>query len=138
MVTNVLVKEKRELIWKRLFAFLFDIFLVVLIVIAIHFLSPYPIPALLSKWVLLISYLTYFVLYEYIQSGTPGKHLMGIKLFHTDKSSSYLLAIFFRNFLKMIFFVEFSWLLYAPYGQGFHNKIARIKIVEQSGDSHQA
>jgi uncharacterized RDD family membrane protein YckC len=129
MITNTLVTEKNSLLWKRLIAFLFDFFLVGLTTLVIYMLSPKPIPALLSKWVLFAVFMTYSILFDYYQHGTPGKHIMKIKILYTYDKRSYLLTIFYRDFLKAIFFFEVFWLL-TPYRQGLHNKIAKCLIVE--------
>ena len=130
MVTNALIKEINSLIWKRLIASLFDFFLVGLMTLVIHMLSPAPIPAPLSKWVLFGVFLTYSILFDYYQHGTPGKHIMKIKISYTYDKRSYLLTTFYRDFLKMIFFFEIFWMLTTPYRQGLHNRIAKCQIIE--------
>jgi uncharacterized RDD family membrane protein YckC len=130
MITNTLITEKNSLIWKRLIAFLFDFFLVGLMTLVIHILSPSAIPAPLSKWVLFGVMITYSILFDYYQHGTPGKHIMKIKILYTYDKRSYLLTIFYRDFLKVIFLFEVFWMLTTPYKQGLHNRIAKCVIVE--------
>lgn len=129
MITNILVTENNVLIWKRLVATLFDFLMVCLIVIVIHMLSPIPIAAPLSKWIYFGVFLMYSILFDYYQYGTPGKHVMKIKIAFTDQTRSYLVAICYRDFLKVLFFYEVFWLLLSPYRQGLHNRIAKCKVV---------
>lgn len=130
MITNTLITEKTPLLWKRLVASLFDFLLVGLITLVVHMLSPKPIPAPLSKWVLFGVYMTYAVLFDYYQHGTPGKHIMKIKIVYSYPKRSYLLTTFYRDFLKVIFFMEVFWMLLMPYRQGLHNRIAKCMIIE--------
>lgn len=74
--------------------------------------------------------MTYSILFDYYQHGTPGKHIMKIKILYTYDKRSYLLTIFYRDFLKVIFFAEVFWMLLNPYRQGLHNNIAKCMIIE--------
>jgi uncharacterized RDD family membrane protein YckC len=132
MIANILITENNALVWKRLVASLFDFLMVCLIVIVIHMLLTTPIPAPLSKWIYLGVFLIYSILFDYYQHGTPGKHVMKIKIAYTDERRSYLVAICYRDFLKALFFYEVFWLLLSPYRQGLHNRIAKCKIVKKS------
>lgn len=130
MITNTLITEKNSLLWKRFAASLFDFFLVGLMTLVIYMLSPKPIPFPFSKWILFGVFMTYSILFDYYQHGTPGKHIMKIKILYTYDKRSYLLTIFYRDFLKVIFFAEVFWMLLNPYRQGLHNNIAKCMIIE--------
>lgn len=107
-------------------------FLVGLMTLVIHMLSPKPIPEQLSKWVFIFVFLIYAILFDYYQRGTPGKHLVKIKILYAYDKRSYGLTIVYRNVLKLFCFLEVMWLLWAPSRQGFHNTIAKCQIVETS------
>ena len=124
--------------WKRLVAVIFDFFLVGLTTAVFHMLSPVPIAAPLSKWVLFGTFMTYSVLFDYYQHGTPGKHIMKIKILYTYEKRSYLLTTLYRNFLKGLFAIlvfDFILILIIPYRQGFHNQIAKCLIIEDTVDA---
>jgi uncharacterized RDD family membrane protein YckC len=139
MTTNINGTEfKYSPVWKRLVALAFDLTLVGLLTIAIHFISPTPIAATLSKWVLFIVFMTYSIFFDYYQLGTPGKHLMKIKILYTYDQRSYLLTTFYRNILKGLFAIlifDIFWVLIVPYRQGLHNLIAKCIIVDDNPDA---
>jgi uncharacterized RDD family membrane protein YckC len=130
MITTILFWEKNGLLGKRILAFAFDLLLVGLMSVVIPMLSPQPIPTQLMRWVFIIVFLTYSILFDYYQHGTPGKHLMRIRISYTYEKRSYLLTTFYRDFLKLFCFLEALWLFGAPCRQGFHNGVARCIIVE--------
>ncbi|MGC4021707.1 MAG: RDD family protein [Cyclobacteriaceae bacterium] len=115
---------------KRSIAFLFDFFLIWLTTFAIGMLLVGLIPGIPAKWIFYGLFITYSILFDYYQHGTPGKHIMKIKIVYGYKKRSYLLTIFYRNFLRIIFFLEAAVLLFVPHKQGLHNKIAKCMIVE--------
>ena|SRR5579871_1500846 len=130
MIIRLISLEKKPLIWKRLVASLIDYILVTAMTMIISMLSPMPIQDAAATWIWLGVFMIYSIFFDYYQYGTPGKHIMKIKLLYSQDNRSYLLTIFYRNFLKVIFFSWFSWMLFAPDKQGVHNKVARCSIVE--------
>jgi uncharacterized RDD family membrane protein YckC len=134
MVTRTLITEKNSLLWKRITASFFDVIFVGLLVLVIHMLSPKPVPVPMTKWIMLAVFMTYSILFDYYLHGTPGKHMMKIKILYTHDKRSYLLTTFYRNVLKVVSFSGFYWMLGAPYRQGLHNRIAKCMIVEDVGN----
>jgi uncharacterized RDD family membrane protein YckC len=134
MVTRTLITEKNSLLWKRVTASFFDVTLVGLLVLVIHMVSPKPVPVPLTKWIVLGVFMTYSILFDYYQYGTPGKHMMKIKILYTYDKRSYLLTTFYRNVLKVTSLLGMYWVLGAPYRQGLHNRIAKCMIVEDVGN----
>ena len=78
--------------------------------------------------------MVYSVWFDYKQHGTPGKHIMKIKIEYLDDQRSYLLTILYRNLLKGLFGIllfDLVLFLIIPYRQGLHNQIAKCSIVDE-------
>jgi uncharacterized RDD family membrane protein YckC len=135
MITNLLITETNSLLWKRLVAFVLDFLLVAVGTLAVVILLPQSIngPAVI-RWVFLGTFVAYSILFDYYRHGTPGKQIMRIKILYAYDKRSYLLTTFYRAFLKTIFFSTSFWMLGAPYRQGFHNRVARCRIVENAAN----
>lgn len=131
MITLQLFNSTKTLLRKRLFALAIDaglIFLSTVVVTRIVGKSP-----IIYYWTFIWTYLTYSILLDAYAGGTPGKRLMGLKILFTDTNAPRIVSSAYRNILKLfVFFVGYQTLLTLPRSgfSGYHNKIARSKIVE--------
>ena len=132
MIAKLLVTEKNRLLWKRLLAFGIDVIIVLLIVLVVYMISPWQIPVPLAKWVLFGVWMTFTMWFDYFRMGTPGKQITRITIVYTYQHRSYLLSVLYRNFLRILFFTEFFWILVIPDRQGLHNQVAKCTIVEKT------
>ncbi|HQQ97133.1 MAG TPA: RDD family protein [Cyclobacteriaceae bacterium] len=135
MITLQLFDSAKTLLRKRLFALAIDtglIFLTTMLIIRLIGKNP-----IIYYWTFIWTYMIYSILQDAYAGGTFGKRLMGLKILFTDTDTPRILSSAYRNILKLIvFFVGYQTLLTLPRSgfSGYHNKIARTRIVE----AHQA
>lgn len=131
MITLQLFDSTKTLLRKRVFAMIIDVGLIFLITVVItRFVGKTPI---IYYWTFIWTYLIYSILLDAYAGGTFGKRFMGLRILFTDTVTPRIRSSAYRNILKLfVFFVGYQTLLTLPRSgfSGYHNKIARSKIVE--------
>src|SRR5882757_4043066 len=90
--------------WKRFIAQIIDLMIIGLTTIPVTVLLRFPVATFqLYLWEIFFIFMVYSVWFDYKQHGTPGKHIMKIKIEYLDDQRSYLLTILYRNLLKGLF-----------------------------------
>jgi uncharacterized RDD family membrane protein YckC len=136
MITTTLTTGTRySTTWKRLVAQIIDSMIIGLTTIPVTVLLHFPVSTFqLYLWEVFFIFMAYSVWFDYKQHGTPGKHIMKIKIEYSHDQRFYLLTILYRNFLKGLFGIllfDLFLILIIPYRQGLHNQIAKCSIVDE-------
>ena len=122
--------------WKRLVAQIIDGAFVFIFSIALFMIFRFP-PSLF-KWTLFWVFFTYSIFSDAYRQGTPGKHIMQIRVVKNSDIRSNLQTAFYRNLIKAIlgiFLFDFFWIMIVPGRQGFHNQLAKSIVVENSSQN---
>jgi len=126
--------------WKRFIAQIIDLIIIGLTTIPVTVLLRFPVATVqLYLWEIFFIFMAYSVWFDFKQHGTPGKHIMKIKIAYSYDQRSYLLTTLYRNLLKGLFGIlmfDFFLILIIPYRQGLHNQIAKCSIVDEWAWSH--
>ena len=133
---------------RRLIAFLIDIFIISILTSLIHYAGTTALATIFDDETLqlagTISFLVfcllsglYFILFHGATGQTPGKRIVGLKLVQESGASLSYGTAFLRwvgGLISAFFlFLGFFWIAIDGKKQGWHDKIAKTKVVKVDG-----